>query len=278
MKTKQFFYLFYTDINSLNNNNFFYKLNYIINTHRKVLISLSFIFIIFLSMNAQSTFLQKQKLYPRVRDAFSEKNNLIKEELTLKGFSYPPKKILFISYKAEGELQVWIKEKLEYRLFKVYEVCRKSGDFGPKRMEGDRQVPEGLYNITIFNPKSNYLLSLGIDYPNKSDKYYSKADRLGGDIYIHGDCVTIGCLPMTDDIIKEIYILSVLAKNNGQNKLPIYLFPFKFKPLAEYIFYKEYPEHIDFWNNLKSEFLYFKIYKKIRKYSINNFGEYIFID
>lgn len=275
MKTKNFFSLFYQYIHTLNNNNFFYKLNYIINTHRKVFISFKFIFLFLFQMNGQS-FLENQKSFPRVREAFTEKKNYLHSELQKKGFSYPPKKILFISYKAEGELQVWIKENFEYRLFKVYEVCRKSGDFGPKRKQGDRQVPEGLYNINVFNPISNFHLSLGIDYPNESDRIKSKYVNLGGDIYIHGDCVTVGCLPMTDELIKEIYILSVLAKDNGQNKIPIYLFPFKFNKLTEYIFYKEYPENIDLWNNIKDEYYYFKKNNNIRNYSIDSYGNYVF--
>ena len=266
----------YTDINTLNNNEIFFKLISIINTHRKVLISFIFLTLIYFSMNAQNSFLENQKYFPRVKDAFFEKNNLIKKELIEKGFQYPPKDVLFISYKAEGELQVWIKAYNSYRLFKVYEVCKKSGDFGPKRKQGDRQVPEGFYHISIFNPTSDFHLSLGIDYPNQADKIKSTSMNLGGDIYIHGNCVTTGCLPMTDEFIKEIYIISVLAKDNGQSQIPIYLFPFKFNKLTEYIFYKEYPKNVNFWNNIKEEYYYFMKNKRIRNYTINSFGDYVF--
>lgn len=68
-------------------------------------------------------------------------------------------------------------------------------------------------------------MSLGLNYPNLSDRKKSKATNLGGDIFIHGDCVTIGCLPMTNELIKEIYLYAIYAKNNGQEKIPVYIFP-----------------------------------------------------
>jgi murein L,D-transpeptidase YafK len=35
---------------------------------------------------------------------------------------------------------------------------------------------------------------------------------LGGDIMIHGDCVTIGCIPLTNDGIDEVYLAAVDAR------------------------------------------------------------------
>ncbi|MGB0884940.1 MAG: L,D-transpeptidase family protein [Chitinophagales bacterium] len=228
-------------------------------------------------MYAQDSFLSYQLSFERVKNAFEEKDYNLKQEFQKKGFSYPPSNILLVSYKAEGELQVWIKEyNGSYRIFKVYDVCKKSGDFGPKRIQGDKQVPEGFYNINVFNPSSDFHLSLGISYPNNSDRLNSTASDLGGDIYIHGSCVTVGCLPMTDDIMEEIYLISAHAKNQGQQNIPIHLYPFKFNKLTEYIFYKEYPEHITFWENLKSEYYYFTNNKRIRNINIDSFGNYKF--
>ena len=72
----------------------------------------------------------------------------------------------------------------------------QSGTMGPKRLQGDYQVPEGFYYINEFNPNSNYHLHLGLNYPNASDKILSDSLRPGGDIYIHGSCVSIGCIPL----------------------------------------------------------------------------------
>ena len=102
-------------------------------------------------------------------------------------------------------MEVWIKEasKDYYVLLNTYDFCTTSGTLGPKRKEGDLQIPEGIYTINHFNPQSNFYLSLGINYPNASDKILSDPVHPGGDIYLHGNCVTIGCIPLTDDKIKE---------------------------------------------------------------------------
>ena len=59
---------------------------------------------------------------------------------------------------------------------------------GDKKFEGDGKTPEGKYYIDRKNPNSQYYLSLGISYPNESDKKEAaKLGKLpGGDIFIHG--------------------------------------------------------------------------------------------
>lgn len=144
-------------------------------------------------------------------------------------------------------------------------------------MEGDLQVPEGFYYIDRFNPASSYYLSLGINYPNESDKKKSDKPRLGGDIFIHGSTVTIGCMPMTDDKIKEIYLYAVYAKDNGQNKIPVYIFPFRMND-ANFNHYKEQYSKtlINFWNNLKEGHDLFQNTKKELKIKVDSEGNYIF--
>ena len=55
-------------------------------------------------------------------------------------------------------------------------------------------------------------MSLGLNYPNASDKIISQKTDPGGDIYIHGSCVTVGCIPIQDFQIEEVYILAMGAK------------------------------------------------------------------
>ena len=58
---------------------------------------------------------------------------------------------------------------------------------------------------------SSYYLSLKVTYPNASDRARAKADgraNLGGDIMIHGKAVTIGCVPVGDDAIEDIFYLA----------------------------------------------------------------------
>jgi murein L,D-transpeptidase YafK len=127
-------------------------------------------------------------------------------------------------FKSEQELEIWIQDSTAFRLFRTYPICRVPGLLGPKRKEGDLQVPEGLYWIEVFNPKSTYHLSLGINYPNASDRILADPKTPGGEIYIHGDCVSVGCIPITDEKIREVYLLALEAKNAGQNQIPVHIF------------------------------------------------------
>ena len=104
----------------------------------------------------------------------------------------------------------------------------QSGTMGPKRMEGDYQVPEGFYHINEFNPNSNYHLSLGINYPNASDRILSDSLKPGGSIFIHGNCVSAGCIAITDEPIEELYVLASEAKNQGQEFIPVHIFPVRY--------------------------------------------------
>ena len=50
--------------------------------------------------------------------------------------------ILIRIFKAESELEVWMRAGNSFRLLDVYPVCHWSGTIGPKIHEGDKQTPE----------------------------------------------------------------------------------------------------------------------------------------
>ncbi len=173
-----------------------------------------------------------------------------------------PFDIYFRAFKEEGELELWSRKQgtSSFQLMKSYDICAKSGSIGPKSEEGDRQVPEGFYLISRFNPMSKYHLSLGINYPNPSDLKRSGAARPGGDIFVHGNCVTIGCLPMTDEHIEEIYLLCIEAKDRGADEIPITIFPKRLDPknYSELMSDERYsPQVKELWSSLKSAYDYF---------------------
>ena len=207
----------YQIINTLNNENLKKKIYLLINYSRlKLWITVLSQLFLFNIMLGQTNFLEKQLTYQRVQLAFTEKEDDLKKDFKAQCLTWPPEAIYIRSFKSELELELWVYEKDKYFLFRQYDVCAGSGSLGPKNKQGDRQVPEGFYFIDRFNPLSNFWLSLGINYPNKADAARSNANDLGGDIFIHGSCSTVGCLPMNDENIKEIYLLSILAKNKGQ--------------------------------------------------------------
>jgi hypothetical protein len=128
--------------------------------------------------------------------------------------AYPPPRITLLAFKEERILEVWAANRTgAYRKIGEYPVLAASGGPGPKRREGDLQVPEGVYRLTTLNPNSRFHLSLRVDYPNATDL----ANRLGsdiptgGDIYVHGSAVSIGCLALGDPAIEELFPLVALA-------------------------------------------------------------------
>jgi murein L,D-transpeptidase YafK len=236
---------------------------------------------LFFCFTMHSDFLSEQKKFERVRTAIQEKHSLLDTKLNENKITFDNLNLLLIAYKDNDLLEVYAKTKqaTSYKKILNYDVCSRSGQLGPKRKEGDEQVPEGFYRIDRFNPTSKFYLSLGLNYPNLADQRKSKASRLGGDIFIHGSCVTIGCLPMTDTHIKEIYLLAVHARNNGQSAIPVYIFPFKMtdQNLAAYkAIYKDNEALTSFWDNLKSG--YDKFTKKHQELNVgvDETGDYTY--
>lgn len=227
-------------------------------------------------MLPQKSIKDTQLGYPRVRTAYLEKEDAVKKLFRDKNLVYTGFNLFIRVFKQEALLEVWIKSngKQNYTLLHTYDVCAGSGTSGPKRKEGDFQVPEGVYSINHFNPSSNFHLSLGLNYPNASDRILSDSQKPGGEIYIHGNCVTVGCLPLTDDKIKELYVLAVEARNNGQDNISVHIFPCRMSSNRFAVIQKDYPQHIRFWNNLKPVFDDFEKTKRLAHVSVNSKGEY----
>ena len=167
--------------------------------------------------------------------------------------------VLFRAYKKEAVFEVW-KQKTDgqYALLKSYPMCRWSGQLGPKKRAGDRQVPEGFYSITPgqMNPNSHYYLSFNVGYPNAYDRAW---DRTGADIMVHGICSSAGCFSMTDPQIEEIYALAREAFNGGQREIQFQSYPFRMTTanLAK----ERLDPNIAFWKQLKNGYDHFEVTK-----------------
>jgi murein L,D-transpeptidase YafK len=208
------------------------------------------------SPDERKSFRDLQWKYPRVRTASREKDEVLRQRFKEKALAYPPRAILLRAFKKEALLELWATEAEDkpYVLVHEYPICTSSGSLGPKRRFGDEQVPEGFYELDWFNPQSNFYLSLHISYPNVADRILGSHQNPGGDIFLHGDCASIGCIPITDEAIKEVYWLAVLVHNQGQQHLPIHIFPARltddgFRALAAS--HPSAPDLLAFWNNLK---------------------------
>jgi len=236
----------------------------------------------FFCTNAQD-FKSQQLKYKRVRVAKSETDSILKNLFKSKNLSYPPNNIFIRIFKFEKQLELWSISDNDsaYQLVKTYKVCETSGVLGPKRRRGDLQIPEGFYYINHFNPVSNFYLSIKVNYPNESDKILGYNNDLGGDIFIHGDCVTIGCVPITDKYIKELYWIAVQSKNNGQDKIPVHIFPMRMSENNITQLRNSYSDQNnlhEFWKNLKKGYDFFAKNKTISEYIVLDTGRYDFIN
>jgi murein L,D-transpeptidase YafK len=165
-----------------------------------------------------------EKYNPKVKASLQ--NNFAKNNIESNDFE-----MAILAFKKEQILEVVVRknENESWKLLKMYPFTAFSGKIGPKLKNGDKQIPEGIYQMEYLNPNSKYHLSIKVNYPNAFDREKAKLDGrtdLGGDIMIHGKNVTIGCIPVGDKNIEEIFILATKTKNKH---FPIIIAPHDFR-------------------------------------------------
>lgn len=168
--------------------------------------------------------------------------------------------IMIRVFKEEGKMEIW-KARADNRFEKItdYDICAWSGKLGPKVKEGDRQAPEGFYNLTPahLNPNSKYYLAINTGFPNRYD---AANGRTGSNLMIHGACSSSGCYSMTDEQILEIYAFARDAFKGGQSSVQLQAFPFRMT--AENMARHRTSEHYDFWKMLKVGYDNFEVTKR----------------
>jgi hypothetical protein len=148
----------------------------------------------------------------RVQETQSDFDQRLAPSLKAAGLSKTPNFVSLLFFKDTKILSLYAgNDKKDMRFVKNYAVRAASGKPGPKLIEGDRQVPEGLYSIVFLNPNSLYHLSMRVDYPNQFDRAQAKRDgrkNLGGGIMVHGSKYSIGCIALGNDAISEVFHLA----------------------------------------------------------------------
>lgn len=224
------------------------------------------------------SFEETQKTYERVRDAYDRKEELFLMKCRSKEVPETFGNMYIRVFKKEGIMEVWVQPApgAKYVKFQEYQVYAMSGTLGPKRQQGDAQVPEGFYSINEFNPFSNYHLSLGINYPNESDMKLSTAPRKGGDIFIHGGSASAGCMAMSNYYIEDIYLAAVKARNQGQQNIPVHIFPFKMTVvnMEYYCRFANFKDCIKFWKNLQQGYFFFENNRRLPDVTVASDGFY----
>jgi murein L,D-transpeptidase YafK len=173
--------------------------------------------------------------------------------------AFPPQRVHVRVFKEQRVLELWASDRGAgpMRLVHRYPVCAMSGRLGPKRREGDRQVPEGFYTVDRFNPWSRHVVSLGLSYPNAADRAHA-GRRPGGDIFIHGGCRSIGCIAVGDDATREIYLAARSARDGGQARIPVHVFPTRMTRRNLARISRNAPQHRAFWASLRPAYVHFE--------------------
>lgn len=189
-----------------------------------------------------------------------------------KGLDWPPAELYLRAFKSEKDLEIWARnrDQAKFVLFKTYPIAAMSGRLGPKRKQGDLQVPEGAYWIQGFNPTSRFYLSMKVNYPNASDRIRADGPKPGYDIFIHGNKVSAGCLAMTDPLIAEIYTLCRAVRS----PIGVSIFPFRMDGGSVKRYSAEYPQHRAFWEELEPIYSYFEKNKRRPTVKIRKDGAY----
>ena len=203
-------------------------------------------------------FWAQQLAYARVQAAHTRCWPTLVAQLQAQRLDPARLEVFFRLIKTSRALEVWARNQGEatFRLLRTYPLAATSGTLGPKRRAGDEQVPEGFYTIDRFNPQSAFHLSLGLDYPTPDDILASGLADPGGDIFLHGSNVTVGCLPITDAGIEEVYLLAVAARAAGQRRLAVHIFPFAV--VESELRQRAASPHAAFWRGLAPGYAYFE--------------------
>jgi murein L,D-transpeptidase YafK len=215
----------------------------------------------------------------RVATARRARAKIIEAKYRAAGVTYPGE--VFVRWlKREAALELWARnDGRRFHLVATYPILASSGLPGPKRREGDRQVPEGFYEMDRFNPQSSYHLSLGLNYPNAADLVHADPQQPGSDIFIHGSNQSIGCAPLGDEAIEELYLAALDARATGQQWIAVHVFPARMTGAEWERFAAQEtasrPELAEFWAQLRPGYKAFEQRRLVPEIAITDDGSYV---
>lgn len=210
----------------------------------------------------------------RVQRARAANEAVIRGKFRAAGVEYPGE--VFVRwFKQEAALELWARNAPQpFRMVASWPILVSSGKLGPKRRQGDLQVPEGFYEIDRFNPESLFHLSLGLNYPNASDRVLADPRNPGGDIFIHGKDKSVGCAPIGDAAIEELYLAALDARAGGQSRIAVHIFPARMSGKGWSDLTARNPKLAPFWAQLQPAFEAFERTRQLPKVTVENDGRY----
>ncbi|MFA6033647.1 MAG: hypothetical protein WC889_12165 [Myxococcota bacterium] len=209
-----------------------------------------------------------------------------------KGVSWPPDAVVLRIFKKERELEIWGKNdgQAHMVLLKTLPVCSMDFEPGPKLQSGDGKTPEGFYHPAAAYGSRYYWMWMNLDdvdakgvagkgssfkmcteYPNALDRARSKSagfSNPGGEICIHGNCVTAGCPSFKNRDFLPVFSFSRHHSSQKYGKLQMHIFPFRFEKTQDWSGEADNYRHgktfgkaalIRFWKNLEQGYQKFNL-------------------
>lgn len=221
----------------------------------------------------------------RVADARARRSAGLAAMFAAAGVPYPAQELHLRVYKREGQLELWARpteDHAPFRLVHTYPILCASGRLGPKRREGDGQVPEGFYVVDRFNPRSLFHLSLGLNYPNAADQILTTDPaHPGSDVFIHGGAASVGCMAMGDVAAEEIYLAASDVRGTSGRGPSVWIFPCRMNaanwrdvlaPAAV-----DRPELASLWQSLREGYDAFEPTHRLPTIQVDALGGYVVI-
>lgn len=168
---------------------------------------------------------------------------------------------LELNFTTKAVVQVELQDKSgQWYEFKQMPVDYFSGLPGPKTKQGDYQVPEARYKMTNVNPGSRYFTAVHVDYENWSQRSSLLGDlnvpvgNKGGDIKIHGNGGSVGCLDMGNRGAPWMAAIVDLSLKRG--RVPeIDIYPTDMdRGVDEVATWERYQRYDRFWDELKKRY------------------------
>jgi murein L,D-transpeptidase YafK len=208
----------------------------------------------------------------RARKARENKLAEVKQLFAAVKIVYPPRQLLWRVFKKERLLEVWAsaQEGAELTHVASYTICAASGDLGPKKKDGDGQVPEGYYVLDHFKNSSDYYLAMRVNYPNARDRGLRYT---GSAIMVHGNCVSIGCLAMGDERIQELWVMASAVREQGK-AVHVHIYPGR--DLGKLIADAKEQALRAFWSNLQLGLARFDKQHRLPRVTSDKQGRYVF--
>ncbi|MBI5219333.1 MAG: hypothetical protein HY958_10430 [Bacteroidia bacterium] len=232
----------------------------------------------------------------------------LKKWVTEKNLNYPPSCILFRVFKIEQEYEIWAGNSMENLThIKTIKICAFDGEPGPKLTTSDGKTPEGFYYCDISYGSKYWWMwmkltpddvdksgeasrgssfKMCINYPNAADaertKKFMKGKNPGGEICIHGNCVSAGCISFKNRAFLPVYYFATKHNTAKYGKLQIHIFPFRFTEKLKSRYCDSYSK-IDgkslksFWDNLEEGYRLFNKNHRLLNFSYQQ-DKYIFKD